>query len=401
MEFLQSKLYDYEKQLKDIVEEKEIAVKDCAEQLENQQKESEALKIKFSKLQEDFNIERNINKESNSNFSQMEISLQQAQEKVQNLTKEIECWKDRYDQKQKETASTLENYNLNCQSLRSQVEELRLERKTRIEKLEKAEELKNEILSKNKELEDWERQCNAFKSTQEDLKEQISKLEEAHNKSLDIAHQKVNEINQLKREVDIANSNADFCKRESESIKTNNESLRSALDAQNEQTREMTLKYQTLQDNSGVSNNAQLEKLCKVSLENEELREKLEQATKKTEMATAAQKDMENMKKKIFDAEEKNRKLHNIIQDLKGKIRVFVRVRPSTQETEVCTKIKSDTDIQIQARGSTHSYGFDRVFTPSENQEQVFEEVSLFVQSALHGYNACVIAYGQTGAGKT
>ena len=34
-------------------------------------------------------------------------------------------------------------------------------------------------------------------------------------------------------------------------------------------------------------------------------------------------------------------------------------------------------------------------------QSQVFAEVSELVQSSLDGYSVCVMAYGQTGAGKT
>jgi hypothetical protein len=41
------------------------------------------------------------------------------------------------------------------------------------------------------------------------------------------------------------------------------------------------------------------------------------------------------------------------------------------------------------------------VFSPNENQEDIFSEVKELVKSALDGFKVCIFAYGQTGAGKT
>ncbi|EKX53615.1 hypothetical protein GUITHDRAFT_58112, partial [Guillardia theta CCMP2712] len=46
-------------------------------------------------------------------------------------------------------------------------------------------------------------------------------------------------------------------------------------------------------------------------------------------------------------------------------------------------------------------FKFDRCFGQNSTQTDVFEEVKNFVQSALDGYNVSLLAYGQTGAGKT
>ena len=46
-------------------------------------------------------------------------------------------------------------------------------------------------------------------------------------------------------------------------------------------------------------------------------------------------------------------------------------------------------------------YEFERVYDPKTRQEQVFEDTKATITSCVDGYNVCIIAYGQTGAGKT
>ena len=51
---------------------------------------------------------------------------------------------------------------------------------------------------------------------------------------------------------------------------------------------------------------------------------------------------------------------------------------------------------------SEKSYKFDQIFTPSDKQPVIFENVcEELLDSALRGFNVCIFAYGFTGTGKT
>lgn len=102
----------------------------------------------------------------------------------------------------------------------------------------------------------------------------------------------------------------------------------------------------------------------------------------------------------------KRKKLHNQIEDIKGKVRVFARARPmSTNEVKkgckTITTFPDEMTIQVQTRNGPKQYNFDNCFGPDSTQEEVFEESCPLIQSAVDGFNVCMFAYGQTGSGKT
>ncbi|KAJ5489763.1 Kinesin-like protein klpA [Penicillium diatomitis] len=129
--------------------------------------------------------------------------------------------------------------------------------------------------------------------------------------------------------------------------------------------------------------------------------------------------ETEATKEKLRREETLRRKLHNQVQELKGNIRVFCRVRPPLNsepsssiapmqypdETEDAKEInvmgpEERSSLGIVSR-KNNTFTFDRVFGPSSQNTEVFDEISQLVQSALDGYNVCIFCYGQTGSGKT
>ncbi|CAE6055696.1 unnamed protein product [Arabidopsis arenosa] len=105
---------------------------------------------------------------------------------------------------------------------------------------------------------------------------------------------------------------------------------------------------------------------------------------------------------------EENRKLYNQVQDLKGSIRVYCRVRPflpgQSSFSSTIGNMEDDTiGINTASRHgkSLKSFTFNKVFGPSATQEEVFSDMQPLVRSVLDGYNVCIFAYGQTGSGKT
>lgn len=104
----------------------------------------------------------------------------------------------------------------------------------------------------------------------------------------------------------------------------------------------------------------------------------------------------------LIAEQNKRKKLQNQLIELQGNIRVFCRVRPqNTHEASIndgcCIEFKSDESLIINNK----LYEFDRVYDQSSTQSDVYSDVSPFVQSCIDGYNVCVFAYGQTGAGKS
>ncbi|KAK7358285.1 hypothetical protein VNO77_00212 [Canavalia gladiata] len=122
-----------------------------------------------------------------------------------------------------------------------------------------------------------------------------------------------------------------------------------------------------------------------------------------------------NLKSLVHEAENyhvvlaENKKLFNEVQELKGNIRVYCRIRPSLsgkKEKKSIVEHVGENDLIVgnpsrEGKDSLRPFMFNKVFGPATTQAEVYSDIQSLVRSALDGYNVCIFAYGQTGSGKT
>ncbi|CAK7896267.1 kinesin-like protein Kar3p [[Candida] anglica] len=125
--------------------------------------------------------------------------------------------------------------------------------------------------------------------------------------------------------------------------------------------------------------------------------------------------------------EHSRRVLHNRLQDLKGNIRVYCRIRPpidainaakdlttfdilndslshDAKKEMIISRDPTSENSSIHSysmRNNTFKFQFDQILSMDTDNNTIFKDVSQLIQSCLDGYNVCVFAYGQTGSGKT
>ena len=168
---------------------------------------------------------------------------------------------------------------------------------------------------------------------------------------------------------------------------------------------ETAAEFDSFKQYAGVSDTDQLQRLVRLSVEAETMRKQLADKGELSVRLMETQKKLDDVTKRMYDGEKRRRELHNTIQELKGNVRVMVRVRPAVSSGMEADAIECHDDEKrlkvLSDEGKSSVYSFDHVFGSGSKQQQVFDEVASLVQSALDGYHVCLFSYGQTGSGKT
>jgi len=132
----------------------------------------------------------------------------------------------------------------------------------------------------------------------------------------------------------------------------------------------------------------------------------------------ASQMEVAELKGRLSTEVSNRRKLMGEVHDLRGNVRVYCRPIPvrsknvavglgyggivSAPSNDVALLHREKVLVDSPSSGmGPMSFEFDRMFKQSTSQGDLYAEVEELVLGALDGYNACFMAYGQSGTGKT
>ncbi|KAI5075513.1 hypothetical protein GOP47_0009589 [Adiantum capillus-veneris] len=341
--------------------------------------------------------------------------------------------------------SELEASQHSCFKLSGELEKLKLDMKAVEEKVKSLQDINKRLSEYNTSLQDYNSklQNDASSAAQENIRTQQEKI--AILETLSAIR---GSAAALQTQLDSAKLAAEEENKQKNLLHNDLEWIRTELQQCNEERHQYQIQNQTLVDENNRFREftgrsaSELESVTNKAialeeshdLQSEQIRNLLHQLDASNSKLQALELSLELHKKadadhvgkvmelqlKLSEAEQRlnegeiiRRKLHNTIQELKGNIRVFCRVRPlivDEEDNELAHSVVQypqagelvghGIDL-VQAEGQKYAFSFDKVFGPDVSQENVFEEISQLVQSALDGYKVCIFAYGQTGSGKT
>jgi DNA-binding NtrC family response regulator len=89
----------------------------------------------------------------------------------------------------------------------------------------------------------------------------------------------------------------------------------------------------------------------------------------------------------------------------KAAVQVFCRIRPTNPKelasgAYTCVKY-GEQNIEVKTEEGENKFNFDQIFGMDSTQLQVFNHIAgSLILDVLSGYNATILAYGQSGTGK-
>lgn len=348
----------------------------------------------------------------------------------QGLKSDLETMRQKADMLHQRLLTATANLDEKMRAHHDEIDELKRGARDEADKLrrEKSEEINNLLQLHREDMRKFERRAA------EEIDEKVKELERRHDAKLeDERNRRIREVQELESKItsESLTGGLEVRKKEQELqiLRAEMEEVRGDLDreqalkiaAQTEisQTKELLKKTGTESSSTIESLEGSLASLrARIHFLESGSKAQSDSFADMESRLQDAVRSAEASKKKLVKEETLRRILFNQVQELKGNIRVMCRVRPIFDSNEKDSARISYPDVEKESKElaiqgkeekssmgtitrKNHSFTFDRVFGPESQNQEVFEEISQLVQSALDGYNVCIFCYGQTGSGKT
>ncbi|KAL0663776.1 hypothetical protein Bca4012_100613 [Brassica carinata] len=343
-----------------------------------------------------------------------EYKQQCTQMESQTMTEKTK-WEEQWKNEEEDMAKlSKENdqFNLEVSALRKELE------KTKKAYEQQCSQMKSQTMQATtgleirlKELEQERKEANTVKTSLEERVNELEKMGEEAHTAKEALEEKIKELHEMEKETKSVNTSLEGKIQELEEnlvtwknkVKKMDEISESKQQSwsQKEVSYKRFIDYQsqTLEELRFYSSSIKQE-ILKVQ---ENYTEQFSQlGNKLIELSNAA----ENYHAVLTE----NRKLFNELQELKGNIRVFCRVRPflpgQGAPNTVVEYVGEDGELVVTnptrpGKDGLRKFRFNKVYSPDATQAEVFTDIKPLVRSVLDGFNVCIFAYGQTGSGKT
>ena len=283
--------------------------------------------------------------------------------------------------------------------------------------------LEQSVLSEQEKLRSLEGAMSSLTAGNADRMEAEKKAAEDRQKS------------QMEREQKFAQDIADAIKKgkdESERVKVELQRVKREHDSMVFETKQEHERVLASKQKDFIDMKGELEEklmnmakeISSLKIEMKEAAERADAQSSRAEAAEALQKIMQNeivearsimqynsqLHKDLAREQLARKRLHNEMEDLKGRIRVYVRIRPLSQseldrKSEESVFKDGKLSVVVKSQDAKKIFDFDQVFGGSgengNSQTDIFRDTKHLIMSVIDGYNVCIFAYGQTGSGKT
>ena len=388
----------------------------------------------FAEREKQWKQEKEIFESQQKEYTKLKKRANKLEKELQNYKEEAAAETKKIAAKKKNKKQQLEEEKLNEEkvaNLEKQIEDLN---DIINEKNEKSAKLSEELTEAQQEIKKYENNENVLKlemaqikellnNKEKEYQEIIAKSEEELQKEMQAKDERLAECqdNLYAKETELDSKIEEFAnaKKTIEQLKVDLDAEKQILENEQKNNEQQIAEYVEKEKNIAKKCNNLFAIFNEIRQEMKSVKE--EQISQLEEMSKSFG-DFAPLLQKVFEFNEsmsrdlrdkykrelsERRKYFNMVQDLRGNIRVFCRFRPllpfelKKNFTE-CVKFPDEGALNIvDDKGKTLNFEFDQVYTPKTNQAQVSEDATEYIQSVMDGYNVSIFAYGQTGSGKT